>query len=136
MDFSDQVSDDANIDDVNWDTAEQDLIPVDRSHFTDEALQAMENAEAELAAEEARIDAVIQEFYAEEQTASEVATTDDDTGASEEQPSSFTESAPYATTELGLATMVETGPESPERMIYNDTATPEGEQGGNPERMG
>ena len=48
------------------DIYQQDLIPADKSHFTPEALKAMENADRELVKEEAEMDAKIAEFYEEE----------------------------------------------------------------------
>ena len=44
----------------------------------------------------------------------------------------------FATTELGLGRMIETGVENPERLIWNDTINPEldNNHGGNPERYG
>jgi len=48
------------------DIYKQDLLPVDKSHFTSEALEAMENADRKLAKQEAEMDAKLVEFYKEE----------------------------------------------------------------------
>lgn len=48
------------------DIYKQDLLPADKSHFTPEALEAMENADRELAKQEAEMDAKLIEFYEEE----------------------------------------------------------------------
>lgn len=48
------------------DIPQEDLIPVDKSHFTDEALEAQARADEQLAAEESARDEKIKQFYAKE----------------------------------------------------------------------
>jgi hypothetical protein len=52
------------------DIPQEDLIPVDKSHFTEEALEAQAHADEQLAAEEAAMDEKIQQFYAEQEQVS------------------------------------------------------------------
>ncbi|HAF48004.1 MAG TPA: hypothetical protein DCL08_02045 [Anaerolineaceae bacterium] len=49
------------------DIPQEDLIPVDKSHFTEDALEAQAHADEQLAAEEAAMDEKIQQFYAEQE---------------------------------------------------------------------
>jgi hypothetical protein len=48
------------------DLPQEDLIPVDKSHFTEEALEAQSRADAQLAADEAAMDKTIKQFYADQ----------------------------------------------------------------------
>lgn len=45
----------------------EDLIPVDKSHFTEEALEAQARADEQLAAEEAAMDEKIKQYYTEQE---------------------------------------------------------------------
>lgn len=47
------------------DIYQQDPVPADKSHFTPEALEAMQNADRKLAEEEAEMDVKLAEFYEE-----------------------------------------------------------------------
>ena len=159
--------DDSNIE-VNWENAEEDLIPVDRSHFSQDILEAEARADEELNAQEAALDSTIREIEAESdiQAASETgeqAQNDiddivserpydaednlesaanveaqtleqiDDASMPEIEPDSqlnsgteipqavdTPETGRFATTELGYSRMIETGPENPERTVWND----------------
>ena len=95
------------------DIPQENQIPVDKSHFTDEALEAQASADEKLAAEEAALDEKIKQFYAEEDQGSgienseyqvnqpEEAANEQTTGASEtveasqEEPSSSKEEDHY-----------------------------------------
>jgi len=47
------------------DIPQEDLIPVDKSHFTDEALEAQARADADLAAAEEAMEETVEQYYAE-----------------------------------------------------------------------
>lgn len=66
------------------DIPQEDLIPVDKSHFTEEALEAQAQADDQLAAEEDAMDEKIQQFYAEQEQDSAVQTTENQVDQADE----------------------------------------------------
>jgi len=66
------------------DIPQEDLIPVDKSHFTEEALEAQAQADDQLAAEEDAMDEKIQQFYAEQEQDSTVQTTENQVDQADE----------------------------------------------------
>ncbi|MBG0787349.1 MAG: hypothetical protein H0S79_19840 [Anaerolineaceae bacterium] len=138
-------SDDGSDMGSDWETSEEQLIPVDDDHITDEMHEAEQRADAALEADEARLEQDIEAFeqdYGEDmlvqpaqadQLPGSDSAMDDDTPPSASLRGGEME---VVVSERGLGERIETGPEKPERTVWG--VIPEGEMnsGGSGERLG
>ncbi len=140
---------------------DEGLIPIDNSLLSPDIIEAGRRADEELAAQESRLNTRIEEMEMNSNLTTETGsdtqpppgspTRDSEESITQNQPSDTLIQSPldsdtisnpppiqserYATTELGNAVLVEAGPESPERIIYNNLEN-ETEENSNPEILG
>jgi len=126
--------------DTDWEHAEDELIPIDNSHLSNEVREAEIRADEQLAADEASLEESIEQMQTLEDASvnEQVTPSDDVKGLSNDTPVDSNQSDQiHIGTELGLAAYNEGGRvEAPERRIYNNIIETENESSGNPERLG
>jgi hypothetical protein len=132
MDYYDESDMGDELSDINWDHAEEDLIPIDRSHMSQEVHDARTRADQQEENNLNRINDAIQQLEEEDAINSQNDVEDQDNDGEQVIPQSIEnfdqgvvdEDADsderYWTTEMGLTQLNEAGVESPERIVYNN----------------
>jgi hypothetical protein len=138
--------------DSSWESAEEDLIPIENDHLTEDVREAEQRADAQLEADAARLEESIkafdqeygQETLVEPDVPQEIESEPVEEIVDEPPPAAVddqgdADSGRHVTfpTELGYDVHSEGGGiEAPNRVVWNNTIETESESGGGVERLG